>query len=331
MNKVLITGGAGFIGLSLARKLLEKGYKVDLVDNFSRAVKDDDLKEIEKNENISLKEINLLEASQVSTLSKDYFSIFHLAAIIGVQHVLNNPFLVLKDNIAMLLNIIDLACKQNDNFSRLLFASTSEVYAGTLKEFDMKIPTPESTPLATGEISDARSSYMLSKIYGEALCHHSKLPITLFRPHNIYGPRMGMSHVIPEQFYNIYKSKENDEIDVCSVNHTRSFCYIDDAVEMLYLIMINKKCLGKTLNIGTQKSEITIQKLVEFCIKITRKEITINPINKNTGSPHRRCPDMTETIDLINFESAIGLEEGLNKTYLWYRDNIFSKRKSGAV
>ena len=121
MNKVLITGGAGFIGLSLARKLLEKGYKVDLVDNFSRAVKDDDLKEIEKNENISLKEINLLEASQVSTLSKDYFSIFHLAAIIGVQHVLNNPFLVLKDNIAMLLNIIDLACKQNDNFSRVVF------------------------------------------------------------------------------------------------------------------------------------------------------------------------------------------------------------------
>ena len=99
----------------------------------------------------------------------------------------------------MLRNIITFG-KRQENLERLIFTSTSEVYAGTLKYFSLKIPTPENTPLALTELSENRTSYMLSKIYGEALCLHSGLPVTIVRPHNFYGPRMGLSHVIPELF-----------------------------------------------------------------------------------------------------------------------------------
>ena len=79
-----------------------------------------------------------------------------------------------------------------------VFASTSEVYAGSLEHFGLPIPTPETAPLGLPDLGRPRTTYMLSKIYGEALCRHAGLPFTILRPHNLYGPRMGMAHVIPE-------------------------------------------------------------------------------------------------------------------------------------
>ena len=117
---------------------------------------------------------------------------------IGVTHVMEKPYSVLYDNIRMLGNIIDLARRQS-NLLKFFYASTSEIYAGTLKHFNLSIPTPEETPLAITDLSHPRTSYMLSKIYGEAMCQQASIPFTIFRPHNIYGPRMGMAHVIPEQ------------------------------------------------------------------------------------------------------------------------------------
>ena len=184
-KKILITGGAGFIGLHLANKLLDEGYEVHLIDNFSRAVDDIDLASTIERSNCTFSSIDLLDIDSVMRLDNTYNSIFHLGAIIGVSHVLNRPYEVLYDNIRMLANIIKLAHSQT-NLSRLCFASTSEVYAGTLENFEMLIPTPESTPLSITKLSHPRTSYMLSKIYGEALCQQSGLPYTIFRPHNIW-------------------------------------------------------------------------------------------------------------------------------------------------
>ena len=213
MKKILVTGGAGFLGLSLARKLASQNYNVDLLDNFSRAVMDDDLNESLALPNINILEIDLTSKDQCQKIGNDYTYIFHLAAIIGVSHVLNNPYKVLTKNISMLENIIDIS-KQQTQLIRLLFSSTSEVYAGTLQSFSMEIPTPENTPLTCTNLEEERSTYMLSKIYGESMCRHSGLPFTIFRPHNVYGPRMGMSHVIPEQLFKAYKSKDDEVIDV---------------------------------------------------------------------------------------------------------------------
>ena len=323
-KKILITGGAGFIGLHLAKRLLDKGYQVDLLDNFSRAVDDKDLKDTLLHDKVNFYNINLLDSTQLDALGNDYDFIFHLAAIIGVTHVMEYPYEVLYNNIGMLGNMIDFARRQ-DKLSRFLFASTSEVYAGTLKHFDLTMPTPEATPLAITNLSYPRTSYMLSKIYGEALCQQSGLPFTVFRPHNIYGPRMGMAHVIPEQLRNAHGAKEGDSIDVFSINHTRCFCYIDDAVEMLLRIMIQDDCEGKTLNLGTQNPELKIKEVVQQCFSVVGKELFIDEKPETPGSPSRRVPDMTKTSSLLGYESQVSIHSGVVKTYEWYRKNVFDQ------
>ena len=322
IEKVLITGGAGFIGLHLANRLLDEGYQVHIVDNFARAVDDIELKTTLDRELASFDNVDLLDVDCVKQLDVDYNFIFHLAAIIGVTHVMEKPYSVLYDNISMLGNMINLARRQN-NISRFFFASTSEIYAGTLKYFNLPIPTPEDTPLTTTDLTHPRTSYMLSKIYGEALCQQSGVPFTLFRPHNIYGPRMGMAHVIPEQLRKAYDAKNGDSVAVFSVNHTRCFCYIDDAIEMLCKMMESSKCEGEVLNLGTQNPEISMKEVAKVCFLAAGKKLKIDIKPDSPGSPTRRGPDMSKTINLINFESQVNFVNGVGRTYDWYRKNIF--------
>ena len=280
------------------------------------------MEETIKNQNIEFSNLDLLSKESLDVLDKDFDYIFHLAAIIGVKHVLDRPYSVLYDNLIMFGNIIDF-CHKQKKLSRLFFASTSEIYAGALKHFDLPIPTPENTPLGLTDLSHPRTSYMLSKIYGETLCHHSKLPFTIFRPHNVYGPRMGMSHVIPEQLYKSYKAKEGDHIEVFSPSHTRCFCYIDDAIEMLFRMMCSSECSGKALNLGTENPEVTMRDVAKICFSVVGKKLIIDEKPPSPGSPKRRAPDMTITSTLINFESQVSLDFGVLSTFKWYKENIF--------
>ena len=171
---------------------------------------------------------------------------------------------------------------------------------------------------------------MLSKIYGEAMCQQSGLPFTIFRPHNVYGPRMGMSHVIPEQLQKAYNAKNGDSVIVFSVDHTRCFCYIDDAIEMLWRMIENTSCLGKTLNLGTQNPEVSIKEVSEICFLISGKSLKIDSMPPSPGSPTRRAPDMEYTNNLINFESQVELYDGIQNTYKWYKKNVFEGFKVSA-
>jgi len=321
MKKALITGGAGFIGYHLALNLLEKGYKVDLVDNFARGVKDVHLSDLSNNENANIFDLNLLEKKSLYEIDNDYNYIYHLAAIIGVQYVLKNPYDVLSKNVELLENLIKFGKEQN-KLERFIFVSTSEIYAGTLKYYSMEIPTPEKTPLTITDLSENRTSYMLSKIYGEALSLHSGLPVTIVRPHNFYGPRMGLSHVVPELFKKAYFA-ENNTLDVYSATHKRTFCYIEDAVELMRRLAESELSMGSAYNIGNQSPEITIGELAKNIIKITGKNLQINPQPETAGSPTRRCPEMSKTISAARYEPQIDLFEGLQKTFDWYKENIF--------
>jgi len=327
---ILITGGAGFIGFALARKLLDSGYSVDLVDNFFRGVRDRHLIELETDNRLRCLNVDLMNDDSVVALENDYHAVFHLAAIIGVHHVRERPYEVLIHNVRMLANVIALVRNQK-RCSRLLFASTSEVYAGTLKHGILQIPTVENSPLVVSALSEPRSTYMLSKIYGEMMCQQSGVPFTIFRPHNIYGPRMGMAHVIPEQLRRISNAAVGDRIEVQSPNHRRAFCFIDDAIEMLKRMLETESCEGATLNLGAQGEEIRMSHLVRICSQIVGKEPRIEDGATSNDSPTRRCPDMTETKDMINFEARVDLDTGLRETWDWYRENIFSNSTESAV
>ncbi len=320
--KALITGGGGFLGLHLGRKLRAEGWSVDLCDNFSRGAQDAELEAFLGQPGTKLWQGDLVAGDFLSDLPGDYEVIFHLAAIIGVKHVLSKPLAVLRDNIAMLNNVLDFAAGQG-KLSRLVFASTSEVYAGTLQHFGMAIPTPESTPLAVTGLADARTSYMLSKIYGEALCLQSGIPCTIIRPHNIYGPRMGMAHVIPELLQKAHQQPANGSLEVSSVDHCRTFCYVQDAVELLSRVAQRPECQGQTLNIGKQTPEISIGDLAQLIIKCVGKPLTIKPLPATPGSPRRRCPDTGLATALTGYTAQVEPAQGIEWTYQWYLQKVF--------
>lgn len=320
--KALITGGAGFIGYHLAKELLEQGHKVVMIDNFSRGVEDRFLKELKENPNVTFVSIDLMVKENTKTLDKDFDFIYHLAAIIGVQNVLNHPYEVLEKNVKILLHMIEFAREQR-HLQRFVFASTSEIYAGTLQYYGMVIPTPETIPLALTPLEHPRTSYMLSKIYGEALLQQSNLKFTIVRPHNFYGPRMGMSHVIPELLKKAHHLQEGDFLEVFSVDHRRTFCYISDAVRIIRMLAEAAAAEGQAFNVGNESPEITIKEVAEVVLKVTKKNNLIDAKPATTGSPARRCPDMKKTAECINYSGKVTLEEGIQKTFDWYKQYIF--------
>lgn len=324
MKKILITGGAGFIGYHLGKKFINEGYKVDLVDNFRRGKIDFELKELIKNKNIKLIKNNLLNLN-LKKWTRNYDKIFHLAAIIGVKHVKKNPYEVLTHNIKLLDNVIQIA-KIQKKISKFIFFSTSEVYAGTLKSYGIKIPTPENTKLVIDDLNIKRTTYMLSKIYGEMMCNITDSLQTInIRPHNFYGPRMGFSHVIPELIKKIYFSK-NSSVIIKSPNHKRTFCYIDDAIDIIYKLSTSNKTNSKTFNVGSLEKSITIYDLAKKINKILNKKTKLIKSYEEIGSPSNRSPDIKMLLNHIKVKFNYNLSSGLKETYDWYSKNIFKKK-----
>jgi nucleoside-diphosphate-sugar epimerase len=325
--KVLITGGAGFIGGFLAKALAERGAEVHVLDNLSRGRPDAFLRGLQERHGVELLKLDLIDPGTIERLPRDYDLIFHLAAILGVQNVLDRPYETLRDNVALLARAIELARGQ-ENLARFLFASTSEVYAGSLLHLEMPVPTPESFPLALTALEHPRTSYMLSKIYGEATVTHSNLPFTIFRPHNIYGPRMGLLHVIPQLLEKAHRADPASAIEVFSVDHRRSFCYIDDAVAMVIAAAENPACRDQVLNLGREAPEIAIGELARVVIATVGKSLSIKPAPVTAGSPSRRAPSMAKMTALTGVTATITIEQGVDLTYAWYRDHVFGGQET---
>lgn len=322
MKKALITGGTGFIGLNLAGLLTQHGVQVDLLDNFSRGSKSEQVIKLAKNPLVDVLERDLRDGAALADLADDYSHIFHLAAIVGVANVDARPFATLADNVRMALSALDLAARQR-SLERLVFASTSEVYAGSLGMTEFPIPTPETVDIRLPNLARPRSSYMLSKIYGEALTLHSGLPITNIRPHNVYGPRMGMAHAIPELLKRAWQLSSGTPLKVYSVEQTRTFCFVDDAVEQIRLLAESHEALGECVNVGNQGPEIRIGELAEIILRTVGKNNPIEPMPAPAGSPERRCPDMAKCAQITGYTARIDLEEGARRTFEWYRKHIF--------
>jgi Nucleoside-diphosphate-sugar epimerases len=236
---------------------------------------------------------------------------------------------VLDKNIRLLKNTLEIANHQK-NLTRFIFASTSEIYAGALNHYGLDFPTPETTPLTINSLNEPRTSYMLSKIYGEAMCLHSDLPATIIRPHNFYGPRMGLSHVIPELMKKVVRI-DIGKLDVYSVNHRRTFCYIADAVKMIQLLAESDRSIGEAYNVGNDDEETTMGDLAKKIIDLIGKDIGINSMPVTQGSPERRCPSIAKLKDAISYTKHYPLDKGLQETFDWYNKNIFSGKEVSAV
>ena len=242
--------------------------------------------------------------------------IFHLAGSVGVENIKKNPFSSFLNNISSLVNVINFANNQGKTIKLILF-STSEVYSNLIKNNLIKFPIKEGNSiLVENQIID-RDSYFLSKLFNEKITQLSKLNHLILRPHNIYGPRMGFSHVIPELTKKFFEIK-NKKITIFSPYHKRAFCYIDDAINQIIKLSIKQSIKNGIYNIGNMKEEITMINLAKKIKKILHSKSLLKKGNITKGSPRRRVPDMSRTISAIKMKKFINLNDGLHKTVDWY-------------
>lgn len=323
MDKVLITGAAGFIGFNIAQKLSkDKNKKIILVDNFERGQMDLSFKKLLENDNVEFIKCDLTDNQEIKKIDRYFDQIYHLAAKVGVKHTHKEPEEVLRVNIISLMNIIDLIKK--NKCSRVLFTSTSEVYSGGHDFGIVDLPTDEDVPLVISDPFNPRFSYAGSKIVGEQTVIHNGnkygFDYNIVRYHNIYGPRMGYAHVIPEVIKRI-KEKE-DPFKIYGYDQTRAFCFIDDAVQGTIDIMENNDVNNEIFHIGNDKEEIEIKKLIQKLFKLTNYNPEIKLVEAPDGSVERRCPDITKIKNKVNYNPKTNLNEGIKITYEWYKKDL---------
>jgi UDP-glucose 4-epimerase len=323
MKSILITGGAGFIGCAIAHKLAEnKHNKIAVADNLARGRMDDYFKSLIKKDNVKFINVDLTKLSQVKgKIWTTYDQIYHLAAILGVKHCMNNPEKVLEVNVKSTMNIIELA--KRNRCGKILFTSSSETYASGFQLGIVKIPTDEKVPLSISDVFNARLSYASSKVVGEQMIiFNSKknFNFSIVRYHNIFGPRMGYSHVIPEIIKRIV-SKENP-FKVYGYDQTRAFCFIEDAVRGTISVMDSKKTNGEIVHLGNKAGEIRIVDLVKKIFKISGYNAELDPTIAFQGSVNRRCPETSKIERLTGFHPKVKLDDGLNITVRWYMNDM---------
>ena len=323
MKKALVSGGAGFIGFHLAKKLAEQ-YEVTIIDNFERGKQDSEFKELLEEKNVSFVKMDITKENEFSKLDLFDF-VYHLAAINGTENFYKMPDKVIKVGVIGTINMLDWFAEQKKG--KFLFSSSSETYAGTLKLLGEKfpIPTPEEIPLAIDNPSNPRWSYGGGKIIAEitvhSYAHLHDFDYSIIRYHNIYGPRMGTEHVIPKFIERIIK-KENP-FKIFGGTETRTFCYINDAVKATQLVM-EKETKGKTIHIGRSDEEIKIIDLAKKLFSLAEVNPEIKTLPAPEGCVKRRCPDITKLTGL-GYKPEITLDKGLEKTFKWY-SNYFNAK-----
>ena len=314
----LITGGAGFIGFNLANVLSNNpSNKIVIFDNLSKQSSDLHFKKIIKKKNITFIKGDLKNISKNLKL-KNFDYIYHLAAILGVQKVIQKPYSTLIENIISTKEVIEYAKKQK-SLKKICFTSTSEVYAKTLESGLTKYPTSEKVDfLIKGDFNE-RSSYALSKIVGEYLFNYSGLKFVIFRPHNIFGSRMGFAHVIP-QLIKKFLDKNSFFINVDNPLHKRTFCHIDYAIKLILKISHNRSTSQQIYNIGAPTKEISINELAKKIKKIlnSNKKIKSTKIINKDHSPKKRKPEMNKS--KVFLKDKHNFERGLSNTVKWYKN-----------
>lgn len=327
-KKVLLLGGAGFIGLNISKYLAEnRHYEITIADNFSRGKKDEDLMALVDKFGVKILEGDFTMPSAFDQLEKDYDYVYMLASVVGVNNTLEIPHEIIRINTALIYNTLEWL--KHSDVKKVLFTSTSECYAGTIEAFGYAVPTPEEIPLSIQDIGHPRFTYAVTKMLGESgFLNYSRkcgFECTIVRYHNVFGPRMGFKHVIPHLVQR-FLNNENPFL-VYGHDQTRSFSYITDAVEGTVLAMESNKSNGEIYHIGSME-EITIEDL----IKTTGEFFDYKGEYKNAptypGSVARRCPDITKAKTQLGYAPKVKWEEGLKITLQWYKDFYESGKKS---
>ena len=327
MPRTLILGGAGFIGYHLALRLAGEGHALTLVDDLSRGRRDREMESLCARPDITLVQADLTRPDALAELSRGWDGVYMLAAVVGVRNVETDPARVVRTNTLALMHLLDWIAPES---GVLFFASTSETYAGGVTAGTLPVPTPEEVPLSVEDIRAPRFAYAASKILGEAAVVHTArargLRAVIGRFHNVYGPRMGADHVIPE--LSLRALRREDPFRLFGADQRRAFCHVSDAVEAMLRLMAAESAWGRIVNIGNDSEETLIEDLARLVLKEARFEPALDRVPAPPGSVARRCPDIGRLRTLTGFVPKVSLDAGVRDTFAWYRD--WREREAGA-
>jgi nucleoside-diphosphate-sugar epimerase len=324
MKKILITGGAGFVGFHLAKKEANNGNEVTILDNFKRPNMDEEFKNLISSSNVIFLQNDISDPQTFKNLKLDYYDIvYHFAAFNGTSNFYDYPAEVLKIGSLSTIYLLEWICSHNVR-PLVIYTSSSETYAGTMKvmEENFPIPTPETIPLTIDDVTNVRWSYGASKLIGEVAfyCYsksHNFDNFNIVRLHNIYGARMGNDHVISQFIIRFLKNEF--PFKILGFEQTRSFCYIDDVLEGLEKIS-NFGIRKEIYHIGNDKEEIKIIDLAKILFDVAGKEYDFILQEAPVGSVSRRCPNI-DKLKSLNIKEQISLKDGIRKTFEWYKEN----------
>lgn len=327
-KKYLVTGGTGFIGSALVRRLVKEGAGVRIIDNDSRGASER-LKDVAHR--VEMFQADIRDADAVQKACKGVDSVIHLAYVNGTEFFYKKPELVLDVGVKGMMNVIDGCIKQG--IKELILASSSEVY-----QTPPRIPTDEKVPLSIPDPLNPRYSYGGGKIISElmAINYGRKYfdRVVIFRPHNVYGPDMGWEHVIPQFVVRMKQlCKDNREKQIKfpiqgTGKETRAFVFIDDFIDGLMLVLEKGDHLG-IYHIGTME-EISVENVAIETGKYFGKEVVIVPGELAKGGTLRRCPDITKLKNL-GYTPKIPFREGLKITAKWYDENAHKKPDTSKI
>jgi UDP-glucose 4-epimerase len=307
--KILITGGAGFIGSHLTEYLLSQDQQVVILDDFSGAG-EEGLKQIRESNNLSIIKGSILNQELVTKLMKEVTHCYHLAAALGVEKINNEPIISFETNLKGSQIVLNAAANVG---ARTLLASSSEVYGK-----NPTMPLKENSDRVLGSPEIARWSYSEAKAMDELhafeLYKHKSLPVSIARFFNTVGLRQSGSYgmVLPRF---VKAAISNQPITVYGDGtQSRTFCSVTDVVDALVLLMDSKESIGQAFNIGSTK-EISIIELAQKVIKLTgsSSEIVYKRHSEVFGDhfeePQRRVPDISKIKEAVGWQPKQSLDE----------------------
>ena len=320
--RILVTGGLGFLGSHVAHTLARSGEDVAVLDDASRG-NTDNLRLLERDVPIISGDVRDRETVAAAVAGRDV--VVHMAAVQGTGTFYREPERVLDVNVGGTLEVVR-ACV-SAGVRRVVFASSSEVYA-TPAVF----PTPEEVPATIPDVLNPRFSYSGSKIIGELLVvnysRRAGIEYTVLRYHNVYGPRMGWDHVIP-QFIMRLERGETFTVEGDG-SQTRAFCYVTDAAEATARATTLDAAAGQIINVGNSDEELTIDQVISMLGEVSGKRIAPRYGAPAEGGTPRRCPDIRRARELLGYAPTVSFREGLRLTYRWYAGAIAEGIMPGA-
>ena len=312
--EILITGGAGFIGVALAERLAEDNQVTLMDTNFNHNALA--FSEIKNHRNVKLVEADILDAQEVIRVTKDAQIVFHMAAMVGVREVLNNAIYTLEVNYTGTSNLLK-AVSQHSHCQRLICFSTSEIYGSGA------FGVAEDGNTVLSSVQDVRWCYCISKLASEHLAlnyyRQKGLPTVVVRPFNVFGPKRVGDHVVLRF---ILRALRNEDLEVYGDGtQVRAWCYIDDFCQALLKFIEVDDAIGQAFNIGNPRNTVTIYELAQKIISLCGSKSQINFTELDFTDIDIRVPKTSKARDMLGFAPQVNLEEGLLKTIEWVKAN----------